>query len=253
VLDTRDVIEESIVTTVRGIEKLGMNQYNVYHKSVIIDKTMIQLKEMHCHCLAIQLLKQSWTHFNDVKLFSHSYIVMQHRDGDTAASFKHENHPYTQLLFLTEEDGAAIYSSSSATAGVSTFDDYARHVFLPYVKKQLDASAWIDVIWDTFVPSSIKESTWDKWGNEKGWGVAGKNKVPNNCVGFLHECENKKQLFSFLYCKLAAMECGEGKFLATTTTTTTGQLVASTSISHNMEVDFTSACTSDKLNTFSNP
>jgi len=40
VLDIRDVIEESVVTTVRSTEKLGMDQYNAYHKSVITDKTM---------------------------------------------------------------------------------------------------------------------------------------------------------------------------------------------------------------------
>ena len=42
-------------------------------------------------------------------------------------------------------DGAAIVHLLP-TAGVSTFDDYASHVFIPYVKKQLDTSTRIDVV-----------------------------------------------------------------------------------------------------------
>ena len=99
---------------------------------------------------------------------------------------------------------------------VRTFDEYARHVFIPYVKKQLDTSTQIDVVWDTYVMSSIKESTRDKRGKGNRQEVAGKNKVPSNWVDFLHESENKKQLFSFLSCKLATMECGEGNYLVTT-------------------------------------
>ena len=34
VLDTRDVLDESVVTTVRSVEKLGVNQYKIYHGSV---------------------------------------------------------------------------------------------------------------------------------------------------------------------------------------------------------------------------
>ena len=30
--------------------------------------------------------------------FSWLYIVMQHREGDTATFFKHKNHPYPPLL-----------------------------------------------------------------------------------------------------------------------------------------------------------
>jgi len=48
-----------------------------------------------------------------------------------------------------------------STASGSTFDDYTiySHVFIPYVKKQLDTSTQIDVTWETYVTSSIKEST----------------------------------------------------------------------------------------------
>ena len=36
-LDTHDVLEESVVTTVRSVEKLGIDKYNAYFESVIRD------------------------------------------------------------------------------------------------------------------------------------------------------------------------------------------------------------------------
>ena len=38
-LDTRNVIDESVVNTVRTVESVGRDQYNTYHKSVISDCT----------------------------------------------------------------------------------------------------------------------------------------------------------------------------------------------------------------------
>ena len=106
---------------------------------------------------------------HDVDLFSRLYIVMQHREGDMANFFKHENHPYPPSLsdrgkirlgkksdllsVLPAEaekeapvafdvkilDGAAIVHLLT-TNGVNTFDDYANDVFIPYIKKQLETS-----------------------------------------------------------------------------------------------------------------
>ena len=38
-LDTRDVLHESVVTTVRTVEKLGMDRYEDYYKAVIKNRT----------------------------------------------------------------------------------------------------------------------------------------------------------------------------------------------------------------------
>ena len=59
--------------------------------------------------------------------------------------------------------GAAIVHLLS-TNGVSIFDDYANDVFIPYIKKQLEASKRVDVVWDTYITCSIKESTREKRG-----------------------------------------------------------------------------------------
>ena len=38
-LDTRNVIDESVVKTVRTVETVGKEQYKAYHDSVIKDRT----------------------------------------------------------------------------------------------------------------------------------------------------------------------------------------------------------------------
>ena len=53
-------------------------------------------------------------------------------------------------------DGAAIVHLLP-TNSVSTFDDYATEVFIPYIKKQLDAAKRVDVVLDSYVTSSAKE------------------------------------------------------------------------------------------------
>ena len=44
------------------------------------------------------------------------------------------------------------------TAGISTFEDCANNVFLPYIRHQLEGADRADVVCDTYNSSSIKES-----------------------------------------------------------------------------------------------
>ena len=93
------------------MEKLDADQYQVYHQSVITDNTTsihetiknnLPLfrqptpKSKGKQAGQISMLK------HDVELFSCLYIVMQHRDGDTAAFFRHEAIP-THHHSLMEE------------------------------------------------------------------------------------------------------------------------------------------------------
>ena len=162
---------------------------------------------------------------------------MQHREGDLNTFFQHENHPYppslsdrgklqlgekSELLnILLQEsqaekelptsfdvkvlDGAAIVYLLSPT-NATTFDEYASNVFIPYIKKQLDTSERIDVVWDTYVTNSIKESTREKRGKGIRRKVAGKNKIPKNWPDFLRDSINKQELFYFLSSKIELTE-----------------------------------------------
>ena len=116
---------------------------------------------------------------------------MQHREGNVSTFFKHENHPYPPSLshrgklrqgkksdllgILVQKtqkeppisfdvkviDGAAVVHMLSTT-NIITFDNYASDVFIPHIMKHLDTSKRVDVVWDTYITSSIKESTREK-------------------------------------------------------------------------------------------
>ena len=200
-LDTQNVMDESVVNTVRTVEGLGKDQYAKYCKQVITDRTHSIHEPIKKNALPlfrcphpkakakqagkISLLK------NDVALFSCLYIVMQHRISDMSTFFSHENHPFPPSLsdcgklrlgkksdllnILTKNtqndppnsidvkllDGAAVVHMLPTTNVVS-FDEYASDAFVPYIMKQLQNSKRVDIVWDTYIPCSIKESTREK-------------------------------------------------------------------------------------------
>lgn len=47
-------------------------------------------------------------------------------------------------------------------AGAITFDDFANKVFIPYIRGQ--SSNRVDIVWDSYVPDSLKEATPEKGG-----------------------------------------------------------------------------------------
>ena len=134
--------------------------------------------------------------------------------------FGHENHPYPPSLFdrgklqstkksdllsiLVQEtesgehftsfdvkvlDGAAIVHLLPTT-NITTFDEYASVVVISYIKKQLDKSTRVDVVWD-------------------GRRVEGRNKIPSNWPDFLRDSINKQELFTFLSSKIELTDCFE--------------------------------------------
>ena len=122
-------------------------------------------------------------------LFSRLYISCQVRQGDLDKFFQHENQPCLpslsemgQLRQGTKSDlldclakcapttqnnpqvdakvldGAAIVHMLKPR-GCLTFKDYANLVFLPYVASQLENVDRIDIVWDQYLPESLKLST----------------------------------------------------------------------------------------------
>lgn len=259
-LDTRNILNESVVNTVRTVQSLGKDQYTKYCKDVITDRTCSIHEPIKKNSLPlfsrphpksktkqvgkISLLK------NDIALFSHLYIVMQHRTSDMSTFFSHENHPFPPSLsdcgklrlgkksdllnILVKDkqndppgsidvkllDGAAVVHLLPTT-NVVTFDEYADQVFVPHIMKQLETSKRVDVVWDTYIPSSIKESTREKRGKGIRRKVAGKNKLPGKWADFLRDPTNKQELFAFLSSKIAVVNCPQNKEVVITSGTTT--------------------------------
>ena len=39
---------------------------------------------------------------------------------------------------------------------VKTFHEYSQQVFLPFLKSQLDIARGVDIVWDVYIPDSLK-------------------------------------------------------------------------------------------------
>ena len=61
-------------------------------------------------------------------------------------------------------DGAAVVHALPSTT-VSTFDSYTENVIIPFILNHLQSSKRVDIVWDTYKASSIKDSTREKRGN----------------------------------------------------------------------------------------
>lgn len=102
---------------------------------------------------------------------------------------------------------------SLPTNVASAFDGYADLVFIPYVLSPLQQSPRVDIVWDSYTPESLKESTREKRGVGVRRKVAGKTKLPTNWPKFLQDPTNKTELFEFLSSKVANINVPAGKAL----------------------------------------
>ena len=167
---------------------------------------------------------------NNVALFSQLYISMQSREGDLKEFFAHEIQSFppslsdlgklylpgtkSDILSCIEQpdqevsdppsmydctvlDGAVIVHILS-TKAATTFSEYAEQVFIPYLLDQLQSSSRVDVVWDTYLSDSLKESTREKRGKGLRRKVFSQTKLPGNWMDFLRDSTNKKELFAFL-------------------------------------------------------
>ena len=107
-------------------------------------------------------------------------------------------------------DGAAVVHLLPTT-NVVIFDEYADQMFLPHIVKQLENCTRVDVVWDTYLPNSIKQSAREKRGKRIRRKFAGNNKLPGKWVDFLSDPSNKQELFEFLSCKVADWNCSANK------------------------------------------
>ena len=94
-------------------------------------------------------------------------------------------------------DGAAIVQMLAPKLA-TTFEDYVDNVFLPYILKQLENTERVDVVFDRYVPDSLKTSTREKRGSGVRRKVSPSTRIPGNWQGFLRVDENKTELFKYI-------------------------------------------------------
>ena len=76
--------------------------------------------------------------------------------------------------------------------------EYSEKVFLPYIKRSIENVQRLDLVWDEYIPNSLKASTRQKRGTGARRRVLPSAMVPRNWQEFLGLDNNKKELFLFL-------------------------------------------------------
>ena len=107
-LDTRNCMEEAVVSTVRNIESLGKTKYHEYMNDVVEQRTRSIHDPIKRNSLPLfkhtstkkksKQAEQASLLKSDVALFSQMYIAMQNRQEDMVEFLSHENHPFSPAL-----------------------------------------------------------------------------------------------------------------------------------------------------------
>ncbi|KAG7163702.1 Retinol dehydrogenase 7-like [Homarus americanus] len=109
--------------------------------------------------------------------------------------------PTTDTVIL---DGAAIVNMMKP--GIScTFSEHSTQIFLPYINSQLQPTNRVDLVWDEYIPGSLKTYTRSNRGKGSRRPVKSSIALSRNWQEFLRNDDNKIGLFSFL----SKQVCGE--------------------------------------------
>ena len=114
-------------------------------------------------------------------------------------------------------DGAFIVQLLSPRTS-RTFQEFSDAVFMPYILSQLEGVSRLDVVWDVYLPDSLKTCTRQKRGHGQRRMVSASAPIPSNWKGFLRNNSNKEDLFSFLAEELKRTDI-PGKILISTNKT----------------------------------
>jgi len=237
-LDTRDIADSSVVEAIYNAEDLGQKQYETFTKDRLIERSTSISEPIKKNKLSLfsrpspreksKASVQLPSLKSDCSLFSRLYIACQSRDGNLSEFFQHENQACppalsflgklrqgskSDLMQCLEKsievtcdtpnfdviiiDGAAMVNILKPIA-ITTFEDYALKVFIPYLDRQLQNVSRLDLVWDQYLDNSLKAQTRMKRGKGVRRRVAAHVCQPGNWQEFLRIDENKKELFTFL-------------------------------------------------------
>ena len=170
---------------------------------------------------------------SDVGLFSRLYIGCQTREGNLEEFFCHENQAYppsisdgsnlyqgtkSDLLTCLKEvselhpdtpavtslivDGAVIVQMLKPNTA-KNFSEYATNIFIPYIRSQVQKFnvSRLDLVWDRYIPDSLKSITRAKRGCGARRHVVAKGAIPQNWQSFLRDDYTSFSIFllSMLY------------------------------------------------------
>ena len=255
VLDSRDIVDLKVVETIRNIQKVGQDNFNSFIKDRLENRTtslfhpITRNKFPLFSCPPKKSLCKDKDQIVSLKktcaLFSQLYVACQVRGGNMDDFFRHENqecppslsqcgqlrsgkksdlmhclekltpvHENTPNVSALLLDGAVIVNMLKPGAS-RTFQAYGEDVFLKYIKTQLQTANRIDIVWDEYLPDSLKATTRDKRGKGIRRRVNPNNRLPGNWDAFLKVDENKAELFKYLAELSVTVQCGHKELLST--------------------------------------
>ena len=85
------------------------------------------------------------------------------------------------------------------TTNASKFQDFAENIFIPHLEYELQkVTTRIDIVWDQYLPNSIKSSTRQNRSTGVFTKMSPHTKMPKNWKNFLLDSKNKTELFDYL-------------------------------------------------------
>ncbi|KAG1701225.1 Low-density lipoprotein receptor-related protein 2 [Nymphon striatum] len=234
VLDTKEMAAPAVVETVRNALKIGKDQFELFTKDRLIDRS----KSLHDVISRNKLplfntptikpvpkSKQALTTMKgDMELFSR---MRESSSWQQERSKAKSDAPVVTSVIL---DGAAIVQMMKPGT-TRTFDEYANVIFKPYISSQLQRARRLDLIWDSYVTDSLKSTARAKRGMGVRRRVVGSATTPANWQNFLRVDSNKTELFQFLSMVLVESIFEHGKELVVTV----GENVESTPLQEDLE------------------
>ena len=193
----------------------------------------------------------------DSRLFSQLFISCQSRKCDLQEFFKHENQTVpaalsdngklhscqkSQLVEILETqivksdiepeadfiiiDGSALLNALPTQAS-KTFDDYAKNDVFPTIEALSAKYKRTDVVFDVYLPCSLKSETREKRGQGIRRRVTSISKTPKNWQNFLRDGNNKTELFYFLADKIAEISTSHTIVITKGENVVSNQLISS--------------------------
>uniref|UniRef100_H3B0T6 Uncharacterized protein n=1 Tax=Latimeria chalumnae TaxID=7897 RepID=H3B0T6_LATCH len=235
---SKSIMGEMAAESVKTAAKVGQEQYTKYaHQKLVegrasvhdvIQKNNLRLFRKRSTPTAGKEQLKVTALSQDCQLFSCLFIACHTREGDLGDFFSYENHSYlpsiseygnlrkgnkTDTMVCLENCGTTEYAVPEATAvvidglvvvhvtkpGISkNFGQCSQAVFQPIIVAQLWTASRVDVIFDKYVPDSLKAETREKHGTGNRVKVASATPIPKDWNAFLQVDENKEELFKIL-------------------------------------------------------
>ena len=255
VLDSRDIVDAEVVATIRKIQQVGQENFASFVEDRLEKRTtplfhpITRNKLPLFSCPPKRTISKDKQQIASLKktcaLFSQLYVSCQVRGGNMDDFFRHENqtcppslsqfgqlhsgtksdltHCLEKLTPVHEDapdvtalllDGAVIVNMLKP-GNSRTFLSYGQDVFLKYIKSQLANVSRVDIVWDEYIPDSLKATTRSKRRKGVRRRVDPNNRLPGNWPAFLKVDENKAELFRYLAEISVAAELGEKEVLST--------------------------------------